>query len=83
MRTFDNSTVCTLPKHIKVLVNADGGSYTLSGMVDTRRRKYYPWTTTNLLHLCPKSINLTAQDFAADGIDYEASFDGTPWEILG
>jgi hypothetical protein len=59
VRTFDNSDVCTLPKHIKVLVNADGGSYTLEKLVDTRRRKVYPWSTQNLLHLCPGTITLT------------------------
>ena len=35
VRTFDNSTVCVLPNHIKFIVNADGGSYTLDGMIDS------------------------------------------------
>jgi hypothetical protein len=79
VRTFDNSTVCTLPKHVKILVNADGGSYTLCGMVDSRRRKLYPWHIKNLLHLCSKSINLTKQDF----VDLPENQEDIEWEILG
>jgi hypothetical protein len=48
-------------------------------MVDSRRRKLYPWNTKNLLHLCPKAINLTKQDFR----DLPSDPYGLDWEILG
>jgi hypothetical protein len=48
-------------------------------MVDTRRRKLYPWHTKNLLHLCPKAINMTKQDFR----DLPEDLTGHEWEILG
>jgi hypothetical protein len=70
-----------LPKHIKILVNADGGSYTLCGMVDSRRRKYYPWSTDNLLHLSSKEINLTANDFPKVELGNNPSDE--KWEIVG
>jgi hypothetical protein len=73
VRTFDESSPCTLPPDIEVIVNSDGSSYVLKGFVDKHSRKYYPWdlnvnkldenSQDLFLQLCPTSINLTKNDF--------------------